>query len=74
MALLGDAVDIEVEVTMAERTMRSDGMVVWSGGVVGAVGVPCAISSSMCDSSSGSGESDLGVALGQNRGHRMVGW
>jgi hypothetical protein len=35
---VGDAVDIiEVEVTMAEWTMRSGGMLVWSGGVVGAV-------------------------------------
>ena len=34
---VGDAVDIEVEVAMAEWTMRSGGMLVWSGGVVGAV-------------------------------------
>ena len=34
---VGDAVDIEVEVTLAEWTMRSGGMVLWSGGVVGAV-------------------------------------
>jgi len=34
---VGDAVDIEVEVAMAEWTMRSGGMLVWSGGIVGAV-------------------------------------
>ena len=34
---VGDAVDIEVEVTMAEWTMRSGGMLVWSVGVVGDV-------------------------------------
>jgi len=45
---VGDAVDIEVEVTMAEWTMRSGGMVVWSGGVVGAV-ASHGVCGSMCD-------------------------